>query len=322
MLMSRKTLAAIAAVGLTIPAGAAEYPAKPVRIVVGFAPGGGTDITARAMAPKLGELLRQSVIVENRAGAAGRIATEVVAKAPPDGHTLLLGTIAALALSPALYKKLAYDPVKDFTPIAQTVSIGCALVVHPVLPVRTVTEFVALARARPGQLSYAASDPGSPNHLAGELFKKATRVDMVHVPYKGGGQAVIDVLAGNVPVFFAIIPAGITHVRSGKLRPVAVTTLKRANALPDVPTMVEVGYRDFEVNNWYGLLAPAGTPRAIVDRLHKDTIAVLNAPEVFKVLANQGIDPTPTTPEAFAAFIKSENAKWARVISDIGLEAN
>jgi tripartite-type tricarboxylate transporter receptor subunit TctC len=317
-------LTALAAATLAVgfPLSAQEYPAKPVRILVGFAPGGGTDIVARAIAPRLTAALGQPAIVENRPGAGSNIATEIVARAAPDGYTLLMGTIAALAINPSLYGKLPFDPVRDFAPITQAGSMNNIIVVHPVLPVTTLKEFVALAKSRPGQISYATPGAGSSAHLAGDLFRKVAGIDIVPVPYKGGGQAIVDTLAGHVPAFFASVPVVIPHVKAGKLRAIAVTTGKRATAMPDVPTVAEAGYTGYEVNNWYGLLAPAGTPRPVIDRLNKDVTAVLKSPDVTKFLSDHGHDAVTTSPEQFGAYIKSELTRWARIVKDAGAKAN
>ena len=311
-----------AALAAATPLSAQEYPARPVRILVGFAPGGGTDIIARAVAPKLAAALGQQVVVENRPGAGSNIASEIVAKAPPDGYTLLMGTIAALAINPSLYGNLPFDPARDFAPVSQVGAMNNILVVHPVLPVTTVKAFVALAKSRPGEISYATPGVGSSAHLAGELFRKVAGIDIVAVPYKGGGQAIVDVLAGHVPAHFGAVPVVIHHLRTGKLKAIAVTTGKRAALLPEVPTVAEAGYPGYEVNNWYGLVAPAGTPRPIIDRLNKDLTAVLTAPDITKFLRELGHEPVPTTAEQFGAIIKSEIAKWAKVVKDAGIKSD
>ena len=314
--------AACAAALLADATTAQTYPTKPIRLLVGFAPGGGTDVVARVVAQRLSPLLGQQVVVENRAGAGGNIATEVVAKAPPDGYTLLMGTIVSFGTGPSLYAKLPFDPVKDFAPITQTVSVNNLIVVHPVLPAKTLKALVALAKQRPAQINYATSGVGSSGHLAAELFKKTAGIDIIHIAYKGGGQAITDVIAGHVPVYFAASATVMPHVKSGKLVPLAVTVDKRSAMYPNVPTVAELGYPGYEANNWYGLLAPAATPRPIIERLNRDVVAVLKSPDGSKFLIEQGMDPAPTTPEAFGDYIKSEIAKWARVIKDIGLKPN
>jgi len=321
----RGTLAAVvlaaAAITAGFPLSAQEYPARPVRILVGFAPGGGIDIVARAIAPRLTTALGQPVVVDNRPGAGSNIAAEIAARSGPDGYTLLLGSIASLAINPSLYAKLPFDPVRDFAPITQAGTMNNIIVVHPVLPAKTLKEFVALAKSRPGQISYAHPGVGSSAHLAGELLRKAAGIDIVPIPYKGGGQAIVDSLAGHVPVFFASVPVVIPHVRNGKLKAIAVTTGLRAAALPEVPTVAEGGYPGYEVNNWYGLVAPAGTPRPIIDRLNRDASAVLKTPDVVKFLGDHGHEAVASTPEQFGAHIRSENAKWAKVLKDTGIKA-
>ena len=316
------TIALVAAVpAFATPVAAQEYPAKPVRVLVGFAPGGGIDSSARAFAPALGAALGKPVIVENRPGAGSNIAAEIAAKAAPDGYTLLLGSIASLAINPSLYGKLSFDPARDFAPIAQTGTMSNIIVVHPVVPAKTLKEFVALAKRSPGQITYATPGAGSSAHLSGELLKKVAGIDIVAVPYKGGGQAVVDSLAGHVPVFFASVPVVITHVAAGRLKAIAVTTGKRAAAMPDVPTVAEAGYPGCQIDNWYGLVAPAGTPRAVIDRLNREVTVVLLTQDVVTRIRELGHDTATSTPEQFGALIKSENAKWAKVVKEVGVSA-
>jgi len=316
------TIALVAAVpAFATPVVAQEYPAKPVRVLVGFAPGGGIDSSARAFAPALGAALGKPVIVENRPGAGSNIAAEIAAKAAPDGYTLLLGSIASLAINPSLYGKLSFDPARDFAPIAQTGTMSNIIVVHPVVPAKTLKEFVALAKRSPGQITYATPGAGSSAHLSGELLKKVAGIDIVAVPYKGGGQAVVDSLAGHVPVFFASVPVVITHVAAGRLKAIAVTTGKRAAAMPDVPTVAEAGYPGCQIDNWYGLVAPAGTPRAVIDRLNREVTVVLLTQDVVTRIRELGHDTATSTPEQFGALIRSENAKWAKVVKEIGVSA-
>ncbi len=303
-------------------AAAQNYPTKSVRILVGFAPGGGTDIVARVVAQKLTSVFGQQVVVENRAGASSNIATELVAKSAPDGHTLLMGTIVAFGTAPSLFNKLPFDPVKDFAPITQTVSVNNIIVVHPVLPAKTLKALVALAKQRPGQINYATSGVGSSGHLAAELFNKTAGINITHIAYKGGGQAIIDVIAGHVPVYFAAISTTLPHLKAGKLHAIGVTTKQRSFVLPDVATVAELGYPGYEANNWYGLMAPAGTARPIIERLHRDVTAILKSPDTVKFLGEQGLDPFTSTPEAFGDYIRAEIAKWSRVIKDIGIKAN
>ena len=316
------TIALVAAVpAFATPVAAQEYPAKPVRVLVGFAPGGGIDSSARAFAPALGAALGKPVIVENRPGAGSNIAAEIAAKAAPDGYTLLLGSIASLAINPSLYGKLSFDPARDFAPIAQTGTMSNIIVVHPVVPAKTLKEFVALAKRSPGQITYATPGAGSSAHLSGELLKKVAGIDIVAVPYKGGGQAVVDTIAGHVQVFFASVPVVIPHVAAGRLKAIAVTTGKRAAAMPDVPTVAEAGYPGCQIDNWYGLVAPAGTPRAVIDRLNREVTVVLLTQDVVTRIRELGHDTATSTPEQFGALIRSENAKWAKVVKEVGVSA-
>jgi tripartite-type tricarboxylate transporter receptor subunit TctC len=295
------------------------YPAKPVRLVVPSAPGGGTDITARVMAPKLSEFLGQQVVVENRAGAGTMIGGEVVARAAPDGYTLLMG-ISTLAINPAMYKKVPYDALKDFAPITQAVSLPNILVVHPSLPVKTVKELVAFAKARPGQLQFASAGVGTNPHLAAELFLSMTGTKMLHVPYKGSGAGVIDVIAGHVPVMTPSILTGLPHTKAGRLRALGVTSARRAGGAPDVPTIAEAGVPGYEAVQWFGILAPAGTPRAVIERVHREAVKVLQSADIRERLKADGADPVASSPEEFAAFLRSETAKWAKVVKAVGIQ--
>jgi tripartite-type tricarboxylate transporter receptor subunit TctC len=297
----------------------APYPAKPVRLVVPSAPGGGTDITARVMAPKLGEYLGQQVVVENRAGAGTMIGGELVARAAPDGYTLLMG-ISTLAINPAMYKKVPYDALKDFAPISQAVSLPNILVVHPSLPAKTVKELIAFSRARPGQIQFASAGVGTNPHLAAELFLSMAGLKMLHIPYKGSGAGIIDVIAGHVSVMTPSILTGLPHAKAGRLRALGVTSARRAGGAPDIPTIAEAGVPGYEAVQWFGILAPAGTPRAIVDRVHRDAVRVLQNPETKERLIADGADPVGSTPEQFAAFIRAETAKWAKVVKAIGIK--
>jgi tripartite-type tricarboxylate transporter receptor subunit TctC len=304
------------------PADVPGYPSKPIRMIVGFAPGGGTDTTARAIAQKLTPVLGQQIVVDNRSGAAGNIATELVAHAPPDGYTLLMGTIAALAINVSLYDKLPFDPVRDFAPITLAVSSTNVLVVHPSVAANSVKELIALAKSKPGQLTYGSSGIGGAGHLAGELFKTMARIDMVHVPYKGGAPAMLELIAGQVQLVFATAETAVPQIKSGKVRALGVTTSKRSALLPEIPTIAEAGLPGYEANNWYGVLAPAHTPHAIVTRLNSAIVGVLNSPDLKETLFRQGLDATPTTPEQFAAYIKSEIAKWAIVVKAANAKVN
>jgi tripartite-type tricarboxylate transporter receptor subunit TctC len=298
---------------------AEPYPVRPIRMIVGFAPGGGTDLTARPVAQKLSELLGQQVIVENRPGAAGNIATEQVAKAAPDGYTLLMGTIAALAINPSLYGNLRFDPETDLAPVIQVVDATNVLALHPSVPASSVKELIALAREK--SLSAGSSGIGATGHLSIELFNLMAGVKLVHVPYKGGGPAMADLVGGQVNLIFATTASAIPHLKSGRIKGIAVTTAKRSALLPDMPTISEAGLDGFDANNWYGLVVPAKTPRAIIDQLNAEVTKVLNMPDVKTTLFNQGLDPAPGTPEQFGAYIRSERAKWAKVIKESGAKA-
>ena len=295
---------------------AEPYPVRPIRMIVGFAPGGGTDLTARPVAQKLSELLGQQVIVENRPGAAGNVATEQVAKSAPDGYTLLMGTIAALAINPSLYGNLRFDPETDLAPVIQVVDATNVLALHPSVPASSVQELIALAREK--SLLAGSSGIGATGHLAIELFNLMAGVKLVHVPYKGGGPAMSDLVGGQVNLIFATTASSIPHLKSGRIKGIAVTTAKRSALLPDLPTISEAGLAGFDANNWYGLVVPAKTPRAIIDQLNAEVTRVLNMPDVKTTLFNQGLDPAPGTPEQFGAYIRSERAKWAKVIKESG----
>jgi tripartite-type tricarboxylate transporter receptor subunit TctC len=311
-------LAALALLPFGGAIAAEPYPVKPIRMIVGFAPGGGTDLTARPVAQKLSELLGQQVIVENRPGAAGNIATEQVARAAPDGYTLLMGTIAALAINPSLYGNLRFDPETDLAPVIQVVDATNVLALHPSVPAGSVKELIALAKEK--SLSAGSSGVGATGHLAIELFNLMAGVKLVHVPYKGGGPAMGDLVGGQVQLIFATTASAIPHIKSGRIKGIAVTTAKRSALLPDLPTVSEAGLAGFDANNWYGLVVPAKTPRAIIDQLNAEVTKVLN-PDLRTTLFNQGLDPAPGTPEQFGGYIKSERTKWARVIKESGAKA-
>lgn len=295
-----------------------SYPARPIRLVVPSSPGGGTDITARIIAPKLSEYLGQQVVIENRPGAGTMIGGEVVARATPDGYTLLMG-ISTLAINPAMYKKVPYDALKDFAPISQVVAVPNILVTHPSLPVRTVKELIALAKARPGQINFASAGIGTNPHLSMELFLSMAGIKMVHVPYRGSGQGVIDLLAGHVSVMTPSTLTGLPYVKNGKLRALGVTSAKRAGGAPEIPTIAEAGVLGYEAVQWFGVLAPAGTPREIVSRVHGEVVRVVRVADVKDRLAADGADAVGSRPEAFAAFIRAETAKWAKVVKTAGI---
>ena len=317
-----RVLKAFALAALAFPAVvcAQSYPAKPVRMIVAYPPGGGTDIVGRIVAQKLGENFGQSVVVENRGGASGNIGTEIAAHAAPDGYTILMGNVAPNAINVSLFKNLPFDPVADFAPVSLVASTPNILVVHPSVAARTVKEVIALARARPGTLNFASAGVGSSSHLAGELFRILASAEIVHVPYKGAGPAMVDVLSGQVQLYFATMPAAMPHVKSGKLAPVAVTSAKRSPALPELPTVAESGVPGYEASTWYGLLAPARTPGAVVARLQETTVKVLADAALREKLAEQGFEPVGDSPEEFGAYIKSEIAKWGKVIRDAGIQ--
>jgi len=297
----------------TEPALAQVFPDRPVRIIVGYPPGGGTDLVARLVQQPLSQRWGQPVVIDNRPGANAIIAAEAVAKAKPDGYTLLMAYATEMAVNPVTVKKLTYDPVRDFTPIMQLAGAPLVLAVHPELAAKDVRELVALAKAKPGTLSYSSSGSGSVHHFAGELFKLQTGVSIVHVPYKGSGPATADAMAGHVQVTYASVASVLRFVQAGRLRALAVTSKNRSPQMPEVPSMVEAGLADFELTSWYGLLAPAGTPSTIVAKIHADLEAVLASAEIRKSFATQGLDMAGGTPQAFAALIRDEAAKFARI---------
>ena len=297
------------------------YPAKPVRFVVAFPPGGGTDIIARAIAQKLAERIAQQVVVDNRPGAGGNIGTDIVAKSAPDGYTMLMGSAGPLAINASLFGKMPFDPIKDLAPVTLAASTPNVLVVHPSLRVATVKELIALAKARPGEINFASSGHGTPAHLAGELFNSMVGVKMVHVPYKGAAPALADLLGGQVQLMFSTMPPALPHVKDGKLRALAVTSAKRSPAAPDLPTLDEIALPGFEANTWHGVVVPAGTPATIVARLNREIVAILHLPDVVERFSSQGAEALGSTPEEFAAYIRSETLKWAKVVRDSGAKA-
>ena len=296
-----------------------NYPTRPIRFVVANSPGGGLDITARAIGPKLANALGQQFIIDNRAGAAGSLAAEIVAKSVPDGYTVLMGSIGNMAVNPHLYKGLGYQPINDLAPVTYAVSGSNVLVVNLSVPVKTVRELIDLAKAQPGKLSYGSSGAGNAGHLAGELFKSMAKIDMVHIPYKGGAPAMIDLIAGQVQLIFSSAPTAIPQVKGGKIRALAVTTLKRSALLPELPTIAESGLPGFEADNWYGIAVAARTPRVIVNRLNAEMVRALNTPDVNQLLFGQALEVSTGTPEAFGVYMKSEYEKWGKVIRDAGV---
>jgi tripartite-type tricarboxylate transporter receptor subunit TctC len=302
-------------------AAAQSYPGKPVRMLVPFPPGGGTDYTARLISQKLTEIWGQQVIVDNRPGASTTIASEIVAKAPADGYTLIMGSTNH-TINPSLYPRIPYDTIKDFAPVTVAVTASYVLVVHPSLPAKTVKELIALARARPAEINYASSGSSGPQHIAGELFKLMAKVDMTHVPYKGGGPAVVALLGGHVQAQFSTPVSALPHVRTGKLRALGVTSLKRSDAIPEVPTISEAALPGYEAVTWWGILAPARTPREIVNKIHADTVKALQMPDTLEKLAREGVNPAGTTPEQFATMIQDEMVKMAKIVKAANMKIN
>ena len=296
------------------PAAGQQYPARPVRMIVGFPPGGGTDIIGRIVAQKLSENLGQQIVVENRGGATGMLGAELAAKAPPDGYTIMMAHIAAISILPSLYARMSYDSAKDFAPITLAAIGPNLLVVHPSVPAKSVRELIALAKARPGQLQYASPGSGSVQHLSGELFKLQAKVDMLHVPYKGSGQSIVDLIAGHVHLDFDSVPPVLPHVRSGRLRALAVTSEKRFSILPDIPTVTEGGVPGFDMSTWWGLVAPAAVSKDIIARLQGETVKLLRQNDVKEKIAFAGADTVGNTPDQFGAFIRSETDTYARIV--------
>jgi tripartite-type tricarboxylate transporter receptor subunit TctC len=299
---------------------AQAFPTKPVRMIVPWAPGGTTDILGRVIALKLGEKWGQPVVVENRGGAAGNIGTEAAVRAPADGYTLLLGTMSSHAMNQFLYAGMTFDPVADLAPISLVANVATVLVVHPSVPAQNVNELIALARSKPGKLTFASGGIASFNQLCAELLKMTAKIDILHIPYKGGGPAVADLVAGRVDMLFTGAPVTMAHIKAGRLKLLAVTDSQRSAALPDTPTMGE-SLPGYEFNNWYGIMAPAGTPRALINTLNEEVRRVLALPDVHERFSGLGADPMPSTPEKFAAVMKSDAEKWGRIIKEAGVRA-
>ena len=299
---------------------AQSYPAKSIRMIVAFAPGGSLDRAARIVAPKLGEGMGQQVVIDNRPGAGGNLAAELAAKSPPDGYTLFLTGIG-IVVNVSLYRTLGYDPLRDFAPITQLGSAHNVLVTHPSLPVRSVRELIALAKKMPGKIDFVSSGNGTSGHLAMELLESLAGIQLTHIPYKSIAQAQADLIAGQVPLFFPTIPGALPFIRSGRVIALGVSGSRRAPVLAEIPTVAEAGVPGYEASAWYPLLAPAGTPRPIIDRLQSQVAAVLQAPEMKKVLEGEGIEPAGTTPEQLAAHMRAELNKWARVVKSAGIQA-
>ena len=299
---------------------AQEYPTRPIRILIGFSPGGGADIVTRIVAPAMSESLAQNIVIDNRPGANGIIAAELAAKSPPDGYTLLTAP-GNYAFAPALVAKLPFNMTTAFAAVGQMVDSPLVVVVHPSLPVRSVKELIAVAKSRPGDLSYASGGVGGSAHLATELFRAAAKVNLVHVPYKGTGAAMNDLIAGHVPVCFCTLPSALPHAKSGRLRALAVTTAKRSAAAPELPTVAEAGVRGYEMSQWYGVLAPAATPAPIIDKLNAEMRKALRRPQIRSQLLAAGGDAAQSSPQEFASFFAAEIARWTRVVQTAGLRA-
>ena len=300
---------------------AQSYPAKPIRILIGFSPGGGADVVARSLSPRLVEALGQQIVVENRPGANGIIAAELAAKAPPDGYTLLVAP-GNYAFAPAMNAKLPFDMATAFAPVSQLAETPLLVVVHPSLPVKSMEQLIALAKSHPKKLSYASGGIGGSGHLAMELFRTMTQVQAVHVPYKGTGAAIADLIGGQVPLCFCTLPSVFPHVKSGRLRALAVTTTRRSTSAPDIPTVAEAGVPGYEMSQWYGLLVPAGTPAPIIERLNTEVGKALKHPESRSRLQAEGADPVGSSPQAFGAFFTAEIAKWTRIVQKAGIRAD
>jgi tripartite-type tricarboxylate transporter receptor subunit TctC len=322
----RLTLAVLATGALALAPFAAQaqavFPSKALTIVVPFSAGGTTDILARVVGQYMARDLGQPVIIDNRAGAGGNIGAQMVARAAPDGYTLLMGTVGTHAINQSLYKKLPFDPIKDFAPITRVALVPNLLVANPAQPFKTVKELIAYAKANPGKVSFASSGSGTSIHLSGEMFQQMAGVEMQHIPYKGSAPALTDLLGGQTAIMFDNMPSVISHVRAGKLRPIAVTTPNRSPAVPDVPTIAESGVPGYSATSWFGLLAPAGTPAPVMAKLHASILKALADPEVKKKLAEQGAEPHGEKPEQFAEFIRSETAKWGQTVKVSGATAD
>lgn len=303
------------------PAFAADWPGKPVTIVVPWPPGGPSDIAARPVAKGLTESLGQSFIVDNRGGASGNIGTGAVTRASPDGYTLLITSSSPIVINPALYKQMAYDPAKDLIPITNLLRVPLVLTAHPSVPAKNVKELIALINSQQGKFQYASAGTGTPQHLTGELFRTAAKLDVIHVPYKGSAPAITDLLGGHVPVMFDSMVAILPHIKTGKVKPIAVTSAKRSPQLPDVPTFAESGLPAVESYAWYGFFAPTGTPKDIVAKLNSETLKVMKQPGFQKVLADTGSDFVGDSPENFAAFVKAEAVKWGEIVKQSGATA-
>ena len=320
--MKIRTFLALALLAFASLARADDYPSKPIRFVVPYPAGGPLDTVARLLGQKVSESMKQPIIVDNRPGAGGNIGADFVAKAAPDGYTILMGAVATHAINPTLYSHIPYDPVADFMPVTQVASTPNVLVVNPSLPAKNVREFIAYAKANPGKLNFGSGSTGSAGHLAGELFKTMAGVDMTHVPYKGAGPAMQDLVAGQIQLMFDNLASSLGQIRAGKVRALAVTTAKRTSLAPDLPTIAESGLPGFDINTWFGVFVPAKTPQPIVDRLHAEFTRALAMPDVRQKMVDLGAEPVGSTPAEFAALIRSEKDKYARVIKASGAKVD
>jgi tripartite-type tricarboxylate transporter receptor subunit TctC len=320
--MKIRTFLALALLAFASLARADDYPSKPIRFVVPYPAGGPLDTVARLLGQKVSESMKQPIIVDNRPGAGGNIGADFVAKAAPDGYTILMGAVATHAINPTLYSHIPYDPVADFMPVTQVASTPNVLVVNPSLPAKNVREFIAYAKANPGKLNFGSGSTGSAGHLAGELFKTMAGVDMTHVPYKGAGPAMQDLVAGQIQLMFDNLASSLGQIRAGKVRALAVTTAKRTSLAPDLPTIAESGLPGFDINTWFGVFVPAKTPQPIVDRLHAEFTRALAMPDVRQKMIDLGAEPVGSTPAEFAALIRSEKDKYARVIKASGAKVD
>lgn len=297
----------------------AAYPSKTIRLIASQAPGGGIDTLCRIVAPKLSDSVGQTVIVDNRPGANGSLAAEITARSPPDGYTFMLGAVGNLGTNVIFYQKLGYDPLRDLAPITSAVSSVNVLVVHPSVPAHSVQDLIALARKRPNELAYGTSGTGGAGHLAGALFRQLTKTELLHVPYKGGGPAMVELVAGQTQLGFASQPSAAAFIKNGRLRALAVTTARRSTLFPQLPTIAEAGVPGYESHAWYGFVVPAKTPHPVVSRLHQELVRILNTPNVAQALLAQGLEVWTMTPDAFGAYIRSEADKWTRVIREVGI---
>jgi tripartite-type tricarboxylate transporter receptor subunit TctC len=320
--VARRMVVTAMLASLLVPLAAAQqaaYPSKTIRMIASQAPGGGIDTLCRIVAPKLSDTIGQTVIVDNRPGANGSLAAEITAKSPPDGHTLMLGAVGNLSTNVLFYKKLGYDPQRDLAPVTSAVLSVNVLVVHPSVPARSVKELVALARKRPNELAYGTSGTGGAGHLAGALFRQLTKTGLLHVPYKGGGPAMIDLVAGQTQLGFASQPSSAAFIKEGRLRALAVTSAHRSKLFPQLPTIAEAGVPGYESHAWYGFVVPAKTPQPVVSRLNQELTRILHAPDVIQALLTQGLEVWTMSPDAFGAYIRSEAEKWTRVIKEAGI---